>query len=61
MDLKKTTPATQISSAEKQPRGYRLRQWVQEPLGSIIAATAATIGSFGVVLSGMWLISLAVN
>ena len=61
MDLEKTTPATQISSAAKQPLGYRLGQWVQEPLGSIIAASAATIGSFGVVLSGMWLISLAVN
>ena len=39
----------------------RLGEWMQDPMGSVIAASAATIGSFGIVLSGTWLISLAVS
>jgi len=34
---------------------------MQDPLGSIVTATAATLGSFGFVLSGIWLVNLAVN
>jgi len=59
--MDKPSPKMQISNRGKKPLGYRLGQWLQKPLGSIIVATAATIGSFGLVLSGMWLISLAVN
>tara|TARA_R110002049_G_scaffold76285_4_gene196164 strand:+ start:142 stop:330 length:189 start_codon:yes stop_codon:yes gene_type:complete len=39
----------------------RLGKYMQEPLGSIVTATAATIGSFGFVLSGIWFVNLAVN
>jgi hypothetical protein len=40
---------------------YRLGQWIQDPMGSIIAASAASIGAFGFVLSGTWLIHTALN
>ena len=40
--------------------GAKLARWIQEPLGSIIAASVAAIGSLGVVISGIWMISLAV-
>jgi len=36
-------------------------QWLQDPLGSIIAASIAAMGSLGVVLSGSWFIHLALN
>lgn len=36
-------------------------QWLQEPLGSIVAASVATIGSLGLVLSGIWAIQLTLN
>jgi hypothetical protein len=42
-------------------RGERFGEWIQDPMGSVIAASVATIGSFGVVLSGMWAINLALN
>ncbi|MEE4143607.1 MAG: hypothetical protein V2I26_02325 [Halieaceae bacterium] len=50
-------------SATKTPasRPQRFSQWIQDPMGSVIAASVATIGSFGVVLSGMWAINVALN
>jgi hypothetical protein len=39
----------------------RFGDYMQDPLGSIVTATAATIGSFGFVLSGIWFVNLAVN
>ena len=42
-------------------RGERFGEWVQDPMGSVVVASLATIGSFGIVLSGMWAISLALN
>jgi hypothetical protein len=36
-------------------------QWLQHPMGSIIASSVAVIGSFGFVLSGTWFIHLALN
>ncbi len=42
-------------------RGQRFLAWIQEPFGSIIFASASTIGSFGVVLSGMWAIQAALT
>jgi len=39
----------------------RVIQWLQDPLGSIIAASAATLGSVGLVVSGIWAINLALN
>jgi hypothetical protein len=54
-----TTPIT--ARATPLSSGQRFIQWIQDPMGSVIAASVATIGSFGVVLSGMWAISLALN
>jgi hypothetical protein len=51
----------QASPAAKPPLSYRMGQWLQDPMGSVIAASVATIGAFGLVLSGTWFISLAVN
>ena len=36
-------------------------QWLQDPMGQIIASSVAVIGSFGVVLSGTWFIHMALN
>lgn len=44
-----------------QTRSQRIGEWLQDPLGGVIAASAATIGAFGVVLSGTWLIHMAMN
>ena len=46
-------------AVERKDNGFI--RWIQEPMGSIIASTAAIIGSFGFVLSGTWLIQLALN
>ncbi len=41
--------------------GQRFGRWLEDPMGGVIAASAATIGSFGVVLSGIWAINVALN
>ena len=53
--------ATPPSTVAVQRKDNRFIRWIQEPMGSIIAATAAIVGSFGFVLSGTWLIHLALN
>lgn len=54
-NLSRTAEATSMT------RGQRFIEWIQEPFGSIMAASVATIGSFGVVLSSMWAIQVALN
>lgn len=49
------------STPPRQTGGQRFIQWLQDPLGSIIAASVATIGSLGFVLSGIWLVNLALS
>jgi hypothetical protein len=44
-----------------QTAGQRFVAWLQDPLGSIIAASVASIGSLGVVLSGIWFVNLALS
>jgi hypothetical protein len=44
-----------------EPARQTFSEWIQDPLGSVIAASVATIGSFGVVISGMWAINVALN
>lgn len=39
----------------------RIVHWLEDPLGQVVAASVATIGSFGLVLSGIWLVNIAVN
>ncbi|MEM8564601.1 MAG: hypothetical protein AAGF57_20335 [Pseudomonadota bacterium] len=41
--------------------GQRFGQWVQDPMGGVIAASVATMSSLGVVLSGSWLIHMIIN
>lgn len=36
-------------------------QWLQDPMGQVVASSVAVIGSFGFVLSGTWFIQLALN
>ena len=48
-------------TAVAQPRANSFVQWLQDPMGSIIASSVAVIGSFGFVLSGTWFIHLALN
>lgn len=44
-----------------QSKGQRFIKWVQEPMGSVIAASVATISTFGITLSGIWAINVALN
>ena len=39
----------------------RLGEWIQDPVGSIIAASITAMGSLGVVMSGIWFVNLAVS
>jgi hypothetical protein len=55
-----TSDQSEISVIE-QPRTNGFIQWIQDPLGSIIASSVAVIGSFGFVLSGTWFIHVALN
>jgi hypothetical protein len=52
--------STETTTAKKS-LGNRFVQWIQDPLGSIVAASVATIGSLGFVLSGIWMVNLALN
>ena len=36
-------------------------RWAEDPLASVIAATGAIFGSFAFVLSGIWVVQLAVQ
>lgn len=42
-------------------RMQRIGEWLQDPMGSVVAASAASIGAFGVVLSGTWMIHSVMN
>ena len=55
-----TAVATAVAVSQK-TAGQRLLAWVEEPLGQIVAASVATIGSFGMVLSGIWFVNVLVN
>ncbi len=41
--------------------GQRFLEWVEEPLGQVVVASVATIGSFGLVMSGIWFVNILVN
>ena len=59
-NLQDSAQATAVTITRK-TSGQRLLEWVEEPLGQIVAASVATIGSFGVVLSGIWFVNTLVN
>lgn len=54
-------PTHDDSHTAQASRAQRFNEWIQDPMGGVIAASVATIGSFGVVLSGMWAINVALN
>jgi len=52
----------QQAATAARPQGkQRFVAWIQDPMGGVIAASVACIGAFGTVLSGTWLIHLAMN
>ena len=55
----KTTDTSKQTS--DQPTTGRLAAMVEDPMGQAITATVAVIGSFGLVLSGIWMINLGVS
>jgi hypothetical protein len=61
MSNETTAPTVQTSDLAAPSIGYRLGQWLQDPMGSVVAASAAVIGSFGFVVAGMWAISAAIT
>jgi hypothetical protein len=61
MSNETTAPTVQRSDLATPSISYRLGQWLQEPMGAVVAASAAVIGSFGLVISGMWFIGAAIN
>ena len=36
-------------------------RWAEDPMASVVAATGAIFGSFAFVLSGIWVVQLAVQ
>jgi hypothetical protein len=52
--------ATEKTTA-KESLGRRFVEWIQDPMGSVIAASVATIGSLGLVLSGIWMVNLTLT
>lgn len=60
MSSDKLTPAETLSVAEISTT-QRLGAWLEDPLRQVVAASVATIGSLGVVLSGIWFVNLALN
>lgn len=54
MDNEVATSGTQHASG-------RLLHWVEEPINSVVAASAAVIGSFGLVLAGIGAVHLVVT
>ena len=61
MSKQQHSAATHSSGATKPSLMQRFGDYMQDPLGSIVTASAAVIGSFGFVLSGMWFISLTMS
>jgi hypothetical protein len=51
-----TTPTDTSEQQQTARTGSRLANFAEDPLGSVISASVAVIASFGMVLSGIWLI-----
>ncbi len=52
--------ATAVAVPQKSA-GKRFLEWLEEPFGQVVAASAATIGSFGFVMSGIWFVNTLLN
>ena len=53
--------AKSVVAEAKRPLSQRFAEWINDPMGGVIAASVATIGSLGIVLSGSWLIHTVIN
>jgi len=53
-------PVENVTAIEK-PLSHRFGEWIQEPMGGVIAASVATMGTLGVVLLGSWSIHMIIN
>lgn len=49
-----------VTAVEK-PLSHRFAEWIQDPMGGVIAASVATMSSLGVVLLGSWSIHMVIN
>ena len=47
--------------AAKMTFGDRLSGWIDNPIKSAFAATAATLTAIGFVLSGIWIVSVSIS
>ena len=49
------------NTAQASARQRTLGEWIQDPMGSVIAASALAMGSLGIVLSGIWFVDLTLS
>lgn len=62
MALKQPVAAVAAQESTSQPAsGQTFSEWLQDPMGSVIAASVATISTFGIVLGGIWSINVALT
>ncbi len=61
MSSSQNQPAVSAVAAAPKTTGQRFLEWMEEPLGQIVVASMATIGSFGLVMSGIWFVNILVN
>lgn len=59
MNARQDNPSNDMKA--RPSRGQRFIAWIQEPFGSVMLASAASIGSLGIVLSSMWAIQATLN
>ena len=50
--------ATAVATAIAAPPEQGFASRLEDPMGSVIAASVLTMGSFGIVLSGIWFVNL---
>lgn len=55
-----TKPVENVTAIEK-PLSHRFGEWIQDPMGGVIAASVATMSTLGVVLLGSWSIHMIIN
>lgn len=56
-----TTSSNTGQSHQPTRKSNRLADFAEDPLGSVISASVAVIASFGMVLSGIWLIHAGIH
>jgi hypothetical protein len=61
MSSQQSQQPTVVVSAAPLTAMQRFGRFVQDPMGSVIAASIATMSTLGFVLSGMWFINFALN